>query len=84
MHWRSVKNLGFRALKTNKTSMSRALGGGVFEWLTRWTNKLRITSRMGSKQVSQGQAYVSLSKKLYIHCSVLVGSRSECENVSIS
>ena len=33
---------------------------------------------------SQGQAIVSLNKKLYAHCSVLDGSRNESECDSIS
>ena len=43
---------------------------GVVEWLTRRTSNLH-----GFKP-SQGQAVVSLSKKLHTNYSVLVGSRS--------
>ena len=47
------------------------IGGGVVEWLTR-----------GFKPC-QGQAVVSLGKKLYTDCSVLVGSRNGLESVPI-
>ena len=45
-------------------------GNGV-KWLTHQTSNLKIANP------SQGQAVVSLSKKLYSKCSVLVGSRNE-------
>ena len=53
---------------------------GMAEWLTRRTCNPKIASCMGSKQ-SQAQANVSLSKKLYTNCSVLVGSKNCIESV---
>ena len=51
------------------------LGFDIVERFTHQTSNLWITSRKGSKP-SQEQAVVSLSlsKNLYTHCSVLVGS----------
>ena len=58
-------------------------GCGVAEWLTRRTDNFRIARRMGFKP-NDGQAVVSLSKKLYTYCSVLVGPRNGFESVPIS
>jgi hypothetical protein len=47
-------------------------GGGMAQWLTRWTIYLKIASGMdnGFKPI-QEQIVESLSKKHYTHCSVL-------------
>ena len=45
---------------------------GIPEWLTRWTSNLRVASRIHGFEPNQEQAAVSLSKKLYTDCSVLV------------
>ena len=57
----------------------------IIEWLTLWTSDLRIASCMGSNPVRDKPLFdlVSLSKRLYTHCSVLVGSRNRFESVSI-
>ena len=55
----------------------------MVEWLTRRTSNLRIGTSMGSNPC-QTQAIVSLSKKLYTDCSVLVGFRNRFESVYLS
>jgi hypothetical protein len=46
------------------------------EWLTRRASNLMIARQM--------PVVVSLSKKLYTHCSVLVGSMNGFESVTVS
>ena len=57
----------------------KAERGGVVKWLMLQTGNLMIASRMGSKPVRDKPKSVSLSKKLYTDCSVLVGSRNGFE-----
>ena len=58
------------------------ISGGVAKWLTRWTSNLRIAVDEGSNP--DRHVVVSLGKKLYTHCLVLVGSRMDSSVINIS
>jgi hypothetical protein len=52
-----------------KISIVQNIGGGMAKWLTHQSSNLRIAHCVGSKP-HQGQAIVSVSKKLCTHCLV--------------
>ena len=58
------------------------LGGSMAEWLTQ-TSNLK-DGKPHEFKPSQSQAVISLSRKLYIQCSILVGSRNRFKSVSKS
>jgi hypothetical protein len=64
------------------TKLNKKVGGGMVKWLTRQASNLMIASRVDLNPIKL--VIVSLSKKLYTQCSVLVGSRNQFESVSIS